>query len=167
MAEKAADDPAVWESIFGDPDRPQSLDTTPPTPSSPPSSQDIPQISREASVRGKIELMVQDYANIPFQAKEKVPQYDPIQWWTDLTRTRPLYADIGPLIHPHSPIRHLALALLSCPSSSSSAERMFSTLGLILNTRRNTLSVQGASTECLYQSNFKWLLEMSPKLQPQ
>lgn len=39
-----------------------------------------------------------------------------------------------------SPLRQLALTILAIPSSSAGAERMFSTMGILLNARRNRLS---------------------------
>ena len=85
---------------------------------------DVPLPLFHGRVGIKMKVPVDWMYTILGEEKEKDANSDPTKWWTNDSRFRPYYEDIAAVIAKDSPLRDLALTLLSTPSSSASAERV-------------------------------------------
>ena len=136
--------PEDWDNIFGtDDDSEPNLDVTPPLVSSHSNSQPPPRISRADEEISKGAILVQTYSAIQF-TKEELSGC-PIDWWTNTSRSRAHFQEVMFLIDPSSMLRDLSLATLSTPSGSASAERLFSLMGMTLQSRHSLSASRMAS----------------------
>ena len=76
-----------------------------------------------------MDVLIRTYASITFTALELAPDYNPIHFWAKNSRMRREFVEVANVVDPKSPLREMAVAILATPSSSASAERIFSSMG--------------------------------------
>ena len=92
------------------------------------SAEPVPLV-RAFSHLANIDLLIRNYANVEFTEQEKDAASDPLLFCTKNSRMRNNYAAVATVVETNSVLRELATGILATPSSSASAERIFSLMG--------------------------------------
>ena len=86
------------------------------------------------------------------------PGSDPFAWRNDVIRTRPNYPKKAMIAGKSSPLKEVAIMLLATPSTST--ERAFSIMGILLINRRSRLNLPAVQSELIININGDYLRGM-------
>lgn len=88
-----------------------------------------PPLAKQSSKESRLIKAIESYDEYSFSSEEK--KMDPFRFWTNKSSNRKNIQD-SIVFLAYDPLKELATALIACPSNSAAAERVFSSMGLVI-----------------------------------